>query len=261
MQKFLSTLDPNMKKLQAMREGGQKLGDLTAALYDFVKVGVSPREVESEAQRLIRQAGGEPSFAKVPRYHWATCININEGVVHGIPESTVPFKSGDMVMVDVGIFYNGFHTDNAFTKVVGETSPEKVRFLQAGKEGLANAIAAVKPGAHIGELSQAMERAVTRHGFSPAKGLTGHGVGKTLHEEPMIPCLVDKPISRTPQLKVGQTIAIEIIYTQGSPDLQIEDDGWTIITRDGKLAAVFEETVEVTDDGHSILTVPALFQR
>ncbi len=249
------------RKLPLIREACRRLGQITALLYDFVQPGVSPWEIEQQARQLIIQAGGTPSFQQVKNYHWATCINLNEGVVHGIPTSRDPLQSGDLVTVDLGLFYHGFHSDNAFSKVVGPSTPAKDRFLQAGKEAIQAALNQIKPGAYVGAISQATETVLRSYGYSPAQGLTGHGVGRHLHEEPMIPCLLEKPIEHTPRLRQGQTLAIEIIYMHGSPELVLADDNWTISTKDGKLAAVFEETVEVTDDGYSILTTPALFQR
>ena len=251
----------SQKTLEGVRQACQKLGQLTAQLYDFVQVGVSPWEVEQKAQELIRQAQGVPSFTTVNHYQWATCINLNHGVVHGIPTSKQPFQSGDLVTVDVGLLYQGFHSDNAFSKVVGQASSSQQRFLQAGKEAIQAALNQIKPGAYVGSISQATEQVLRSYGYSPAENLTGHGVGRQLHQEPMIPCLLTEPIEHTPRLRQGQTLAIEIIYMEGSPELEILPDHWTIQTRDGKLAAVFEETVEVTKDGYLILTNPALFKK
>ncbi len=243
-----------------MTIGGGMLGRVRQALYDFTQVGRTPLEVEYKARELIKAEGGELSFTKVPGYRWATCININDGVVHGIPTSEVPFNDGDLVTVDVGVYYRGYHTDAAFSKVVGTSSAAKDRFLQAGLEGLRKAIAAVKPGAHIGDISEAMESTLKKYGYHATKELTGHGVGKELHEEPMISNVVVGPVEKTPIIQLGQTLAIEIIYVEGKPSLLLEEDGWTISTKDGTLSAVHEETVVVTDDGCSILTVPTLFQ-
>ncbi len=248
-------------RLKGVREACRRLGEVTAQIYDFVQVGVSPWEIEQKARQLITKQGGQPSFTTVGDYQWATCINLNDGVVHGIPTSRQPLKSGDLVTVDLGLLLNGFHSDNAFTKIVGQSTPEKDRFLQAGKEAIQAALDQLKPGAYVGSISQATEQTLKKYGYTPAIGLTGHGVGRHLHEDPMIPCLLTQPIEHTPRLRRGQTLAIEIIYMQGSSDLVLLEDDWTIVTRDGKLAAVFEETVEVTDDGYSILTYPALFQR
>ncbi len=243
-----------------MRAGGSILGSVRAALYEFTQVGVSPKEVEAEARRLIQAAGAEPSFTRVPKYHWATCVNLNAGIVHGIPESKVPFADGDVVTVDVGVYYQGFHTDSAFTKVVGKSTPAKDRFIQAGLDSVQAALAQVKPGNRIGDISQATEKVLRAAGYSPTRELTGHGVGRELHEEPMIPNYLAGKIGKTPQLVIGQTLAIENIYVEGKPSLYLEEDGWTISVKDGKLSAVFEETVEVVEDGFSIMTTPSLFQ-
>jgi len=249
-----------MNKIAAMTKGGAMLGRVREALFHFTQVGVSPSQIEFKARELIKKEGGELSFTKVPGYRWATCINLNAGIVHGIPTSTVPLKDGDLVTVDVGVFYAGYHTDAAFSKVVGTSSVSQDKFLQAGMEGLKNAIAAVKPGNYIGDISEAMDTTLKKYGYSATRELTGHGVGKELHEEPMISNIVVSKRENTPLIKVGQTLAIEIIYVEGSPKLVLEEDHWTISTKDGTLSAVQEETVVVTEDGCSILTVPSLFQ-
>ena len=249
-----------MNKIAAMTVGGSMLGRVRAALYEYTQVGVSPEEIEVQARKLIKAEGAELSFTKVPGYSWATCININDGVVHGIPTSATALKEGDLVTVDVGVYYKGYHTDAAFTKVVGTASPSQLKFLKAGMEGLKNAIAAVKPGNYIGDISAAMDTTVKKYGYSCTKELTGHGVGRELHEEPMISNVITGPREKTPIIEVGSTLAIEIIYVEGRPSLVMEEDNWTISTKDGKMAAVHEETVVVTDDGCSILTTPTLFQ-
>lgn len=243
-----------------MTTGGAMLGRVRAALYEYAQVGVSPSEIEAHARKLIKAEGAELSFTKVPGYSWATCINLNDGVVHGIPTSTTPLKNGDLLTVDVGVYYKGYHTDAAFTKVVGTASPAQIRFLKAGMEGLKKAISAVKPGNYIGDISAAMDTTVKKYGYSCTKELTGHGVGRELHEEPMISNVIVCPREKTPRIKVGSTLAIEIIYVEGEPSLVMGVDNWTISTKDGKMAAVHEETVVVTDDGCSILTTPTLFQ-
>lgn len=249
-----------MNQLQAMKIGGAMLGRVRQALYDFTLPGVTPKAIEFKARELIKAEGGELSFTKVPGYRWATCVNLNSGIVHGIPESEVPLSPGDLVTVDVGVFYHGFHTDAAFSKVLGQATAEQTRFLKAGMEGLKNAISAVKAGGYIGDISLAMDSTLKRYGYLGTRELTGHGVGRQLHENPMISNVVLGPREQTPLMKEGQTLAIEIIYVAGKPDLVLEEDGWTISTKDGTLSAVFEETVAVEGDGCSILTVPSLFQ-
>ena len=249
-----------MNKVAAMTTGGAMLGRVREALYAYTQVGVSPAEIEAKARQLIKAEGGELSFTKVPGYSWATCINLNDGVVHGIPNSTIPLRDGDLVTVDVGVYYKGYHTDVAFTKVVGTATPTQKKFLEAGLEGLQNALTAVKPGNYIGDISKAMDETTKKYGYSCTRALTGHGVGRELHEEPMISNVVIGKREKTPKIEVGQTLAIEIIYVEGSPALVMEDDNWTISTKDGKMAAVHEETVLVTEGGYTILTTPSLFQ-
>lgn len=249
-----------MNKIVAMTTGGAMLGRVRAALHEYTQVGVSPAEIEAKARALIKAEGGELSFTKVPGYSWATCINLNDGVVHGIPTSTIPLKDGDLVTVDVGVYYKGYHTDAAFTKVVGVATPSQKKFLQAGMEGLQAALAAVKPGNYIGDISQAMDDTIKQYGYRCTRELTGHGVGRELHEEPMISNVVVGKREKTPTIVLDQTLAIEIIYVEGSPELVMEKDNWTISTKDGKMAAVHEETVLVTKDGYTILTTPSLFQ-
>jgi methionyl aminopeptidase len=241
-----------MNQIEAMKIGGAMLGRVRKALYDFTQVGITPKEIEFKARELIKAEGGELSFTKVPSYRWATCVNINTGIVHGIPESVKPLKDGNLVTVDVGVFYHGFHTDAAFSKVVGISTPAKDRFLKAGLEGLQNAIHAVKPGGYIGDITLAMDSTLKKYGYSATKELTGHGVGKELHQDPLISNVVLGPRENTPVMTLGQTLAIEIIYVEGKPALVLEADGWTISTKDGTLSAVQEETVVVTQDGCSI---------
>ncbi len=249
-----------MNQLVAMTHGGGILGRVRKDLWHFTQAGVTPWAIEQEARKLIKAEGGELSFTKVPGYRWATCVNINGGIVHGIPTSTTPLSSGDLVTVDVGVFYRGFHTDAAFSKVVGAATPSQVRFLQAGMEGLRAAIDVVKPGGHIGAIGNAMTTVLKTYGYQATRELTGHGVGRELHQDPLISNLATTHPEQTPIISQGQTLAIEIIYVEGNPSLILEEDGWTISTKDGKLSAVFEETVVVTEDGSSILTVPTLFQ-
>lgn len=249
-----------MNRIKAMQEGGKILGQVRQELLKLTQVGVTPWELELAAQKLIKSYGAQLSFNKVPGYKWATCININEGIVHGIPTSKTPFVSGDMVTVDVGVFYDGYHTDSAYTIVVGESTPAQEKFLEAGLYALRQSLYAIKAGVRVGEISRATGAALAKYGVYPTKELTGHGVGRNLHEEPMIPNLLVGKAEKTPQLIESQTLAIEVIYTSKPPSLHLENDGWTISSRNDKLTAVFEETVQVTDSGFLVLTVPSLFQ-
>jgi len=249
-----------MSKLSKMRIGGEIHGNTRKAIYDYVDIGITPSQVEAKTVELILAADAEIGFAKVKGYNWATCINVNSSTVHGIPTSNTPFADGDVVTVDLGVYYHGYHLDGAFTKVVGTASKEAQLIIDGGLATLQAALEQVKPGNRIGHISRATEQTLKSYGLSPFQELTGHGVGRELHEDPMIPNYLDVVIETTPQIVIGQTLAIEMIYTAGKPELVLEENGWTISTKDDKLSGVFEETVEVTHDGYSILTKPTLSQ-
>ncbi|HJX59146.1 MAG TPA: type I methionyl aminopeptidase [Patescibacteria group bacterium] len=241
------------EEVAIMQEGGVLLGKVKAALKEKVQEGVNASEVEDLAVELIKKSGGEASFKMVPGYSWATCININEGLVHGIPKESVVFKKGDVVSVDVGLYYKGFHTDTSFTKAIEPDSMTK-KFLQAGQEALEKAIEAVSPGKRIYDISLAIQETIEKAGHSPIRVLTGHGVGRELHEEPKITCFASGDRAKSPEITEGMVLAIEVMYCLGSPQVEISKDGWTISMRDGKISALFEETVAVTSRGPLVLT-------
>lgn len=236
-----------------MKEGGRRLEKVKESLRKMVKEGVSASRIEEEAVRLIKKAGGEASFKMVEGYSWATCINVNEGLVHGIPKESVVFKKGDLVSVDLGMYYKGFHTDTSFSIAI-EVAPDVKKFLEVGVSALKKAIDKAQAGNRIFDISLAIQETVEEAGFSPIRALTGHGVGKELHEEPQIPCFVAGSRESSPEIKPGMTLAIEVMYAQGKPDVELAQDGWTISVRDGKIAALFEETVAVTPHGPLVLT-------
>jgi methionyl aminopeptidase len=236
-----------------MIEGGKKLAKVKSKLKEAVRVGVSAAEIEKLAVELIRKQGGKPSFKMVPKYSWATCVNVNEGIVHGIPKRELVFKKGDVVSVDIGLFYKGFHTDTSFS--VGLKVNEKIRrFLDTGEKALKRAIEATVPGNRIYDISEAIEERLKESGYNPVKSLVGHGVGKDLHEEPQIPCYTSGSYKDSPKIPKGAAFAIEVMYSLGSSEIALTDDGWTINTRDGKISALFEETVITADNGTKVLT-------
>lgn len=247
------TLDVE-NKLSAMKEGGALLGKVRNKLAGMVAPGVTLLDIELEAARLLEETGGEVAFTKVQNYYWATCINVNEGVVHGIP-TDYRIQDGDVVSIDVGLWFKGFYTDTSTSVIAGKGSEELKRFLNAGKESLQLAIAEAKLGNRVGHISQAIEKRLKQAGYNPIHELTGHGVGSKLHEKPHIPGILSGDISKTPLLQLGQTLAIEVIYAMGKPDIIIAEDGWTIETKDGKIAGLFEETVAITETGPLILTI------
>lgn len=241
------------EEMEIMAEGGARLRRVKNALASAVKIGVSALDIENLAMKLINKEGALPSFTKVENYRWATCISVNEGIVHGIPKKETIFKKGDLVSVDVGIFYKGFHTDTSIS--VGlDLTPENARFFETGRTALKKAIREAKPGKYIFDISKAIEDTITGAGYTPLRALVGHGVGRELHEEPQIPCFVPDGTSRGPKIVPGMVLAIEVMYTQGKSDIGVTEDGWTIVMRDGKISALFEETVCVTTKGPQVIT-------
>jgi len=245
-------------ELSVMREGGKKLWKILQTLLEESVVGVSLKTIEDHAQQYIKDAGATPSFVTVGGYKWATCLCINDQVVHGIP-SAYTLREGDVFTIDIGMIYKGLHTDTAWTKIIkiqdSKINEEKEKFLAVGQETLKKAIKAAKAGNRVGHISQAIEEGVTGAGYSVIPSLTGHGVGKKLHEEPMIPGYLDKPLERTPLLTTGMTLAVEIIYAFGKGAIVYStDDGWTLSSKDRSLTAVFERTIAIGDAESSVLT-------
>lgn len=232
-----------------------------AALSEVLKQvapGITTAKLDKLAEKLIREAGGQPSFMMEKGYHYTTCMNINDMVVHGIPRDYV-LKDGDRLGVDLGTFYKGFHSDASWSVIVGNApvaETEKIKnFLCTGEEALTNAIKAAVPGNHVGDISKAMQDTIEGAGYSCVRQLVGHGVGRHLHEDPEVPCYLRGKIANTPLLKPGMVLAIEAIYNQGDAAVVYEnDDGWTIVSRDGSASGLFEHTVAITASGPEILT-------
>lgn len=241
-----------MTKLQAMTEGGARLGWIKGELIKAVKVGVTPLEIEGLADRLIKEGGDKASFKMEPGYRHATCININSGMVHGIPNA-IPFKPGDVVKIDLGLFHNGYHLDTAVTLQIEPKDPKVTKFLQTGQKALKAAISAALPGNSVFDISSALQQVIEGDGYGAIRDLTGHGIGRHLHMNPYIPVFADKS-NKKDVLSVDQTIAIEAMYAMGDWRLVEEQDGWTLSTQDKSITGYFEETVYLTPSGPLILT-------
>lgn len=243
------------QEIRIMAGGGMKLAKIKKKLENAIKEGVSARQIDELADKLIKKVGGKPSFKIVPGYSWATCVNVNQGLVHGIPKTETVFKDKDVVSVDVGLFYKGFHTDTSFSVGINPDTETK-RFLGVGKKTLRAAIKKALVGNRIFDLSKTIQENVEFKGYSPIRALVGHGIGRGLHEYPQIPCFVKGKRSETPGIPEGAVLAIEVMYTMGKPDVTIGEDGWTISVSDAKISALFEETVAVTRHGPLVLTAP-----
>jgi methionyl aminopeptidase len=239
------------EEIAVMREGGRKLANIIEDLLEFSQSGTVLTDIEKHADELITKSGGTASFKTVPGYKWATCLNVNEVVVHGIP-TEYALKEGDVFTIDIGLIYKGFHTDTAWTKIINR---EDDKFLLTGKIALERGIEAARIGNRVGHISQAVQQVIEGAGYSIVKSLIGHGVGRELHEEPQVPNYLRGAIDNTLPLQEGMTVAIEPIYAMGQGEIVYEnDDGWTLATRDKSRTAVFEHSIAITADGPFVLT-------
>ncbi|MBX3133669.1 MAG: type I methionyl aminopeptidase [Gemmatimonadaceae bacterium] len=232
-------------------------GRILAATHQHIKPalqpGISTLEVDRMVETFIRShAGATPSFKGLYGFPGSACISLNEEIVHGIPSAKRILKAGDLITVDIGVYYGGFHTDSAWTYAVGEISPAARRLMDVTEQSLYAAINACTLGNHIGDLGAACSAVVEKAGFSVVKDLVGHGVGASMHEEPQVPNY-GKP-KRGPRLQTGMTLAIEPMVNAGGPATKTLSDKWTIVTLDGSLSAHFEHTVAITAEGPRVLT-------
>lgn len=243
------------QEIEIMREGGRKLGTILQEFLAKSVPGTNLLVLESHAKKRIAEEGGIPSFPTVEGYPFVTCLCINEEVVHGMPRNYC-LKQGDILTIDIGMMYKGLHTDTAWSICVGGVTDEaKMQFLQAGENALWKAIAVSIAGKRVGDISEAIQTTIEGAGFAVVKDLTGHGVGKILHEEPMIPEYVQGDIGKTPLLVEGMTLAIEVIYAKGNGSIVYQgEDGWTLQSRDRSLTATFEHTILVGKEKSDVLT-------
>lgn len=212
--------------------------------------GVTTMELDQTAERFIREHGGLPAFKGYGGFTGTLCTSVNEECVHGIPGSRA-LKDGDVVKLDCGVIVDGLYTDAAITVIVGPPSEDAQRVIEASEEGLRRAIALVRGGVRVGDLSACIEATAREYRCNPVKGLVGHGLGRSLHCHPDIPN--EGKAGSGPVLPAGTVIAIEPIITLGKGDMRQLEDGWTIVTRDGTLCSHTEHTVLVTESGHEIL--------
>lgn len=248
----------NEKEIEIMKRAGHILAEVLYEVLANIKPGISELELDLLADLLIVEKGGYPGFKHVPGWNHATCVSTNDVIVHGIP-SNYRLKTGDIIGIDCGVELEGFNTDMSESIIVGADEgykdAEKEKFLSVGKHALEEAINQVKPGNRIGHVSKTIQMIIEGAGYSIVRNLIGHGVGRELHEEPEVPGYLTKPIDKTPLLKEGMTIAVEVIYNMGDKAMAYDTDGWAIRTKDGSLSGLFERTLVVTKEGYEILTI------
>ena len=236
-----------------MRKCGGIASSALKKALDSIKVGVSEIEVDKAVEAQIYKLGGDLSYKTVPNYKFATCITVNEQVVHGIPTDR-KFKKGDVVSVDLAVEYKGWHTDCAWSKIVADdkADKEKQKFLEVGEQALWAAIAQAIDGRRIGDISNAIQTRIEGVGFSVVRSLVGHGIGRSMHEDPEIPGVGKKGTGFL--LKSGMTLAIEVIYIMGKYEVVLQEDGWTYSSADKSLGGLFEMTVVVGKEKAEVLT-------
>jgi methionyl aminopeptidase len=241
------------REIEIMAQGGKILGATVEMLRREVHVGMSTWQLDELAESFIRShPGATPSFKGLYGFPGSVCASINEEIVHGIPSRRRVLKDGDIISIDVGVKYDGFHTDSATTVGVGEIPDESKRLLDVTQQALAAGIAAALPNNHIGDIGAAIQAVVEASGFTIVRDLVGHGIGVGFHEEPQVPNY-GKP-RRGTKLAPGLTIAIEPMVNVGGPTTRTMPDRWTVVTVDGSRSAHFEHTVAITETGPRILT-------
>ena len=246
----------NDEQIKTMRNACKIVAETHELLEKNIRAGISTKELDNIAEEYIRKCNAVPSFLGYKmtgdRYPASICVSVDEEVIHGIPGSK-RLKDGEIVSIDIGVYYNKFHGDAARTYVIGSVAPEKQKLVDVTKKSFFEAMSICRNGRHLHEMSGVIEDYVKKYGFSVIRDFCGHGVGKKMHEDPQIPHFRQQ--NRGPRLQRGMTLAIEPMIVQGKPEITILNDNWTVVTKDGKCAAHYENTVLVTDGEPDILTL------
>ncbi len=241
----------NDRDLEAMRPACAVAQRVLSEVSDWIQPGVSTRQIDQFAASRIKHYGARSAFLGYRKYPCNICISVNDEIVHGLAsDRKVDF--GDIISLDVGVIYHGFIGDTARTVPVGGCSVEAQRLMDVTERALYDGIAQATPGKRVVDISRAIQKYVESNGFSVVREFVGHGVGRSMHEEPQVPNFVDGKSS--PRLRPGMTIAIEPMVNAGGPDVKVLNDGWTVVTKDGQLSAHFEHTVLITESEPEILT-------
>jgi methionyl aminopeptidase len=222
------------------------------ALKDMIVEGINTHELDKFAENTIHKRKAQPAFKGYRGYPATICASINSQVVHGIPSTKIKLKQGDIISIDLGVYYQGFYGDAAYTYPVGKINERTQKLLRVAEESLYVGIEKASEGNRLFDISYAIQSYVEKNGYSVVRDFVGHGIGRSLHEEPQIPNYGKK--GRGPRLKKGMTLAIEPMVNEGGWEVEILEDGWTAVTKDGKLSSHFEHTVAITQNGPLILT-------
>ena len=241
------------REIELMRHAGKLLEQVHDELAKIIRPGISTWEIDHEGERMIRELGCVPNFLHYNGYPASICVSVNDEVVHGIPKKSRILKEGDIVSLDAGLIYEGYHSDAARTYGVGKISPEAQKLIDVTRQSFFEGIKYAKAGHHLHEISAAIGNYAESFGYGVVRDLVGHGIGTHLHEDPQIPNFVCK--GRGIRLQPGMTLAIEPMIDMGTAEVCWLDDDWTVVTEDGSLSAHYENTVLITDGEPELLTL------
>ena len=241
------------REIELMREAGRILEKVHDELGKAIRPGISTKDIDVLGEKIIRDFGCIPSFLDYQGYPASICVSVNDEVVHGIPHKNRILQEGDIVSLDAGVIYKGYHSDAARTHAVGKVSEEALKLMEVTKKSFFEGIRYAKEGYHLFDISNEIDAYVRPCGYGIVRDLVGHGIGSNLHEDPQIPNF--RQLRRGLKLKAGMTLAIEPMINMGRYEVEWLDDDWTVVTRDGSLSAHYENTVLITDGEPEILTL------
>lgn len=241
------------REIELMKEAGKILAQTHEELKEFIRPGISTLDIDKKGEEIIRRYGCIPSFLNYNGYPASICVSVNDEVVHGIPHPRHFIEEGDIVSLDAGVIYQGYHSDAARTYGVGKISPEAAKLIEVTKQSFFEGIKFAKAGNHLYDISNAIDAYVRPFGYGIVKDLVGHGIGSHLHEDPEIPNFRQR--RRGIKLQPGMTLAVEPMVNMGRCDVAWLDDDWTVVTEDGSLSAHYENTILITDDEPVILSL------
>lgn len=249
----MSIIIKTEREIELIRESCRLLAIVHKELEEYVRPGISTKDIDIRGDQLIRKLGGIPNFLHYNGYPASICVSVNDEVVHGIPNKHRILQEGDIVSLDAGLIYKGYHSDAARTHAVGQISPEARKLIDVTRQSFFEGIKMAKAGNHLFDISNAVAAYIKPYGYGIVRDLVGHGVGTRLHEDPQIPNFAQP--RRGPRLRVGMTLAIEPMINMGRADVEWEDDDWTVVTEDGSLSAHYENTILITEGEPEILTL------
>ena len=241
------------REIELMREAGRLLSLVHDELAKMIRPGISTKEIDRVCEEMIRSFGCTPNFLHYQGYPASVCVSVNEEVVHGIPKESLIIQECDIVSLDMGLIYQGYHSDAARTHAVGQISAEAQKLIEVTRQSFYEGIKMARAGMHLFDISNAIDAYVTQYGYGIVQALVGHGIGTRLHEDPQIPNFAQR--RRGPKLRPGMTLAVEPMINMGTADVEWLDDDWTVVSADHSLSAHYENTILITEGEPEILTL------